>query len=205
MKYLNLFEDFNFDIEPSDVHGNDLEVIIDDQDFSFKVIDGEVSFSSEDDYERAFELGIELDDELKSYILDEYKKMSDKTRMRRFGFFKESLEEVERKTKFIIDTIDNEVKKSKEFGLDIDKEDIDYEKEIVTTIILRIWDKIKTCSSNEYTQLMTSTINDLSNHFHKQSLDYRERTKNSNVKNMYQVHISSIIHSLFMRIDNNLF
>jgi hypothetical protein len=88
MKYLNLFEEFNFDIEPSDVHGNDLEVIIDDQDFSFKVIDGEVSFSSEDDYERAFELGIELDDKLKSYILDEYKIMSDKTRMRRFGFFK---------------------------------------------------------------------------------------------------------------------
>ena len=88
MKYLNLFEEFNFDIEPSDVHGNELEVIIDDQDFSFKVINSEVDFSSEDDYERAFELGIELDDELKSYILDEYKKMSDKTRMRRFGFFK---------------------------------------------------------------------------------------------------------------------
>jgi hypothetical protein len=88
MKHLNLFEEFNFDIEPSDVHGNDLEVVINDQDFSFKVIDGEVSFSSEDDYERAFELGVEIDDELKSYILDEYKKMSDKTRMKRFGFFK---------------------------------------------------------------------------------------------------------------------
>lgn len=88
MKYLNLFEEFNFDIEPLDVHGNDLEVDIDGEDFSFKVVDGEVSFSSEDDYERAFELGIEIDDELKSYILDEYKKMSDRTRMRRFGFFK---------------------------------------------------------------------------------------------------------------------
>ena len=88
MKYLNLFEEFNFDIESSDVHGNDLEVIIDDQDFSFKVIDDNVQFSSEDDYERAFEIGIELDDELKSYILDEFKKMSDKTRMKRFGFFK---------------------------------------------------------------------------------------------------------------------
>jgi len=88
MKYLNLFEDFNFDIEALDVHGNDLEAIIDNQDFKFKVIDGKVSFSSEDDYERAFELGIELDDELKSYILDEYKIMSDKTRMKRFGFFK---------------------------------------------------------------------------------------------------------------------
>jgi hypothetical protein len=88
MKHLNLFEEFNFDIEPSDVHGNDLEVVINDQDFSFKVIDGEVDFLSEDDYERAFELGVEIDDELKSYILDEYKKMSDKTRMKRFGFFK---------------------------------------------------------------------------------------------------------------------
>ena len=55
---------------------------------TFKVIDDDVQFSSEDDYERAFELGVEIDDELKSYILDEYKKMSDKTRMRRFGFFK---------------------------------------------------------------------------------------------------------------------
>jgi hypothetical protein len=88
MKYLNLFEEFNFDIESLDVYGNNLEVTIDGEDFSFKVIDGEVDFSSEDDYERAFELGVEIDDELKSYILDEYKKMSDKTRMRRFGFFK---------------------------------------------------------------------------------------------------------------------
>jgi hypothetical protein len=88
MKHLNLFEEFNFDIEPFDVHGNNLEVFIDGEDLSFKVIDGEVSFSSEDDYERAFEMGIELDGELRSYILGEYKKMSDKTRMRRFGFFK---------------------------------------------------------------------------------------------------------------------
>jgi hypothetical protein len=88
MKYLNLFEEFNFEIEPFDVHGSDLEVFIDDQEFTFKVINGEVSFSSEDDYERAFEMGIEIDDELKSYILDEYKQMSDRTRMKRFGFFK---------------------------------------------------------------------------------------------------------------------
>jgi hypothetical protein len=88
MKHLNLFEEFNFDIEPFDVHGNDLEVFIDDQEFSFKVIDGEVSFSSDDDYERAFEMGIELDDKLRSYILDEYNKMLSKTRMKRFGFFK---------------------------------------------------------------------------------------------------------------------
>ena len=88
MKHLNLFEEFNFDIEPFDVHGSELEVFIDDQDFSFKVVDGEVSFSSDDDYERAFEIGIELDDELRSYILDEYNKMLSKTRMKRFGFFK---------------------------------------------------------------------------------------------------------------------
>ena len=88
MKHLNLFEEFNFDIEPFDVHGNNLEVFIDDQDFSFKVIDGEVSFSSDDDYERAFEMGIVLYDELRSYILDEYNKMLSKTRMKRFGFFK---------------------------------------------------------------------------------------------------------------------
>ena len=87
MKNIKLFEEFNFDIEPLDVYGNNLEVVIDDEDFSFKVIDSEVSFSSNDDYERAFELGIEIDDELKSYIL-EYRKMSDKTRMKRFGFFK---------------------------------------------------------------------------------------------------------------------
>jgi hypothetical protein len=88
MKYLNLFEEFNFDIEPLDVYGNNLEVSIDGEDFSFKVIDGDVQFSSEDDFERAFELGVEIDDELKSYILDEFKKMADKTRMTRFGFFR---------------------------------------------------------------------------------------------------------------------
>lgn len=88
MKYLNLFEEFNFDIEPLDVYGNNLEVSIDGEDFSFNVIDGDVQFSSEDDFERAFELGVEIDDELKSYILDEFKKMADKTRMKRFGFFR---------------------------------------------------------------------------------------------------------------------
>ena len=88
MKHLNVFEEFNFDIEPFDVHGNELEVFIDDHEFSFKVINGEVSFSSDDDYERAFEMGIELDDKLRSYILDEYNKMLSKTRMKRFGFFK---------------------------------------------------------------------------------------------------------------------
>jgi len=101
MRYIKVFEEFNFNIEPLDVYGNNLEVIIDDKDFSFKVIDGEVTFSSDDDYERAFELGIEVDDELKSYILDEYKKMSDKTRMKRFGFFKESLEFNDRKDELV--------------------------------------------------------------------------------------------------------
>ena len=379
MKYLNLFEEFNFDIESLDINGNNLEVIINNQDLSFKVIDGEVEFSSDDDYERAFELGIELDDELKSYIVDEFKTMCNKTRMRRFGFFKESIRDqyskmgvstyykkhkndyinphesrvqsclnwtidkidigifldlacgngevsgylknkgytnfkgcdpyfmeifknkfntecydlrfedisknslpekfdtiicsyaihlcnktyfnnllwnlsincknlviispskypiiekyftlmdstiidrthckiykskyedvnesltIDNRKKFISETIDSEVEKSKKFGLDIDKEDIEYEKEIVTTIILKIWDTIKTCSSNEYTQLMTSTINELSNNLNKQMLYYREKTKTEDVKNMYQVHISSIIYSLFMKIDNNLF
>ena len=65
MKNIKLFEEFNFDIEPLDVYGNNLEVVIDDEDFSFKVIDSEVSFSSNDDYERAIELGIEIDYELK--------------------------------------------------------------------------------------------------------------------------------------------
>lgn len=101
MRYIQIFEEFNFDIEPLDVYGNNLEVIIDDKDFSFKVIDGEVTFSSDDDYERAFEMGIEIDDELESYILDEYKKMSDKTRMKRFGFFKESLEFNDRKDELV--------------------------------------------------------------------------------------------------------
>ena len=52
---------------------------------------------------------------------------------------------------------------------------------------------------------MTSTINELSNNLNKQMLYYREKTKTEDVKNMYQVHISSIIYSLFMKIDNNLF
>lgn len=88
MKHLNLFEEFDFDIEPFDVHGNNLDVTIEGEDFSFKVIGDEVSFSSEDDFERAFELGVEIDDELRNYIIIEFKKMCDKTRMRRFGFFK---------------------------------------------------------------------------------------------------------------------
>lgn len=91
MKYLKIFEEFNFDIEPSDVYGNNLEVVINDEDFTFKINNSDVSFASNDDYERAFELGVELDDDLKLYILDEYKKMLVKTKMKRFGFFKETL------------------------------------------------------------------------------------------------------------------
>jgi hypothetical protein len=87
---LVLFEEFN--IEPVDVWGNNIEVTINNKDISFKVINNEVSFSSQDDYEIAFEMGIEIDDELKSYIIEEYQKISNKTRMKRFGFFKETLE-----------------------------------------------------------------------------------------------------------------
>lgn len=92
MKYLELFEEFNFDIESSNAYGNSLDVVINDGDFTFNINGDDVSFANNDDYERAFELGIEMDDELRTYIIDEYNKMIGKTKMKRFGFFKETLE-----------------------------------------------------------------------------------------------------------------
>lgn len=91
MKYLELFEEFNFDIESSNAYGNSLDVVINDEDFTFNINNDDVSFASNDDYKRAFEIGIEIDDELRTYIIDEYNKMIGKTKMKRFGFFKETL------------------------------------------------------------------------------------------------------------------
>ena len=91
MKYLKLYENFNnieiVDILPSK-YGGQLETTINGEDVSFEINGEDVSFLTDDDEEVAQEMGVSLNSELIEYLIDEYKRMLTKTKMRRHGFRK---------------------------------------------------------------------------------------------------------------------
>jgi hypothetical protein len=91
MKYLKLFENF----EVTNVSPNYLDVIIQDEEFTFEIFDGDVFFSTDEEQDLAEQLGIILDDKLKSEIINQHNIEMKKTKMQRFGFFKikESIKE----------------------------------------------------------------------------------------------------------------
>lgn len=68
MKYLKIFENF----EVINVFPNYLDVVIQDEEFTFEINNDNVFFSTDEDQELANELGIVLDDNLKSEILNQY-------------------------------------------------------------------------------------------------------------------------------------
>ena len=53
-----------------------------------------------------------------------------------------------KRDKFISSIIDNEVKRTKEFGLNIDQEDVEYEKLIFISVFEYIWDRIENSGSD---------------------------------------------------------
>jgi hypothetical protein len=91
MRYLKLYENFNnieiVDILPGKYVGQ-LETTINGEDVSFEINGEDVSFLTDDDEEIAQEMGVSLDSELIGYLIDEYKRMLIKTKMRRHGFRK---------------------------------------------------------------------------------------------------------------------
>lgn len=110
------------------------------------------------------------------------------------------------RSKFISSVIDEEINKSREFGLELSKEDIDFEKRVVKTIIEYLWDNIENCKSNrEYQELRNMTnyyINKKLGDFKKK---YFELNSDKKVKNMYDCHLDTVISNLFLKISNKLY
>ena len=100
--------------------------------------------------------------------------------------------------------VDEEVYKSMdEFQYQIEGVDIELEKRIFKTIIFPIWKNIEESSNIEYSQLMRNVFSEIENQFRYKY--YRNRDKNLDVKNNYQVHICSIVYKIFTVLSNKLY
>lgn len=111
-----------------------------------------------------------------------------------------------KRDKFISSIIDNEVKRTKEFGLNIDQEDVEYEKLIFIAVFEYIWDKIEN-SGSDFSSLRlvaSRTINEKLSHLSKKYFDMSVK-ENLDVKNMYNCHIDECMFKLFLKISNKLY
>ena len=105
-----------------------------------------------------------------------------------------------KKEVYIHKIIDIEVKKSYQFGLKIEKSDIDLEKKILTQIFMEFWDDIKNANSIKY-DILRRTISEEVNRCFKDRMEYYF-SKNYSVKNMYNCHLDNVLSHLFMGISN---
>lgn len=119
--------------------------------------------------------------------------------------FKNYLSE-KNKQKFIENAIDNEIKKTFNFGLEIEKNDILLEKKLFIIIFKHYWVEIENIKSdNDYNILKRIIIEYVFERLSDKVKYYIEKTKDYNVKNMYQCHISNTINVLFLKINNKLY
>lgn len=110
------------------------------------------------------------------------------------------------KKKFISSVIDEEVRKSRKLGLELSKEDINFEKNVIITIFNYLWDSIESCKSGGDYRDLRNVVN----HYVDKKLDhlkkkYFDLCKDKPVKNMYNCHIDSCISSLFIKINNKIY
>ena len=78
-----------------------------------------------------------------------------------------------KRDKFISSVIDDEIKKTKEFDLNIDKQDIEYEKLVFIGVFEYIWDRVET-SGTDFSSLILAasrTINEKLSHLSKKYFD----------------------------------
>lgn len=111
-----------------------------------------------------------------------------------------------KRDKFISSVIDDEIKKTKEFGLNIDREDIEYEKLVFIGVFEHLWDKIENSGSN-FTSLRliaSRIINEKLSNLSKKYFDISVK-ENLDVKNMYNCHIDECMSKLFLKISNKLY
>lgn len=108
---------------------------------------------------------------------------------------------------YISEIIDSECRKTKNFGLEIDNDDVNIEKEAFIEVFKQYSKNIVDCSSDiEYNSLRRKVSEILSNHllpllkkYYNMSVD-----KNLSVKNMYNCHLDSCISTIFLYISNNI-
>jgi hypothetical protein len=108
-----------------------------------------------------------------------------------------------KKENYILNVIDEEFIKTKKFGLDITKKDIDYEKSIIVPTILEFWDDIQNANNREYNIIGKVIRDSIFSRLEEQTKYYFNISKDKLVKNMYNCHLTSVIDRLFMEINNN--
>jgi hypothetical protein len=100
---------------------------------------------------------------------------------------------------FIEEFINKQVKKSADFNLIIEEEDIKKEKELLTNLIIDIWDDIINSNDSKYKELMNYVYNELEGNLNGKY--YFDKYQN----NSYSAHIYTLVSTLFMYINNKLF
>jgi len=107
---------------------------------------------------------------------------------------------------FISSIIDEEIVKTKNFGLDISGEDIKIEKDFFNKIFEFYWDSIVDCRSNsEYSELRQFISEFINNNLLTLIKKYNELGIINSTKNMYSCHLDCCISTLMMMINNKQF
>lgn len=100
--------------------------------------------------------------------------------------------------------IDDEINKSKGFGLEIEESDIQKEKKIFSEIFTKYWNSIKNSDNNSYNSLRREIASKIYDIFDDRLRYYFNKSNKGGVRNMYNCHIDNVISMLFITISNDL-
>ncbi len=110
------------------------------------------------------------------------------------------------KYKYISKIVDEEINKTKSFGLEISEEDIKIEKNHFNIVFNFYWDSIVDCINNsEYAELRQFVTQYIDKSLAALVKKYNELGTTNSTKNMYSCHLDCCISSLMIKINNKLF
>lgn len=105
--------------------------------------------------------------------------------------------------RYINSIIDDEVIKSQDMSLNIKKNDIEKEKLVIYNIFKNKINDIKSANNSEYSLLVQSINKDVYKELDTECRYYFNISKDGEVRNKYNCHLSSIISRLMIDISNN--
>lgn len=88
------------------------------------------------------------------------------------------------------------------FGLSILKDDIKKEKYVFVLIFKEFWDDIKDSDNKSYSILRQEISKSIFKSLSNQCEYYYNNSKETDVRNMYQCHLTSVLNRLFLEISN---
>lgn len=125
--------------------------------------------------------------------------------LKRYNDILESISE-DGKNMYISKIVDEEVNKTKSFGLEISEEDIKVEKNYFNMVFNFYWDHIVECIRNsEYFELRQLISQYIDKNLAALVKKYNELGTTTSTKNMYNCHLDCCISTLMMMINNKQF